>query len=101
MTKRERRLIRICMLNGIVFCNDRRRCFIGNEMIDLDRFNAIVEEVELALDRQEPVKPINITDMIGFKVGMCGACRTHRVNSVMKYCDKCGQKIDWEVNGDE
>lgn len=53
---------------------------------------------ELAFAKQEPVKPTKVSsNMYGFTIGFCGACGSP-IGVDMKYCDKCGQKLDWEVD---
>lgn len=98
MTKRERALIRSCVSNGFEFRN-RMQVLIGKDMIDYDRFNALAEELEFALDRQEPLMPADITSTKGYKVGTCGVCWCG-VDEGMEYCIQCGQKIKWEVDTD-
>lgn len=101
MTKHERIMIRSCISNGLEFCHDMRRGFIGKETIDLDRFNAIVGEVEVALDKQEPLVPTDISsNMYGFKTGLCRSCGS-ALRPAMNYCANCGQRINWEVDDNE
>lgn len=97
MTKHERVLIRSCISNGFEFRHDMRVA-IGKETLSRDRFDAIAEEVELALDKQEPVKPI---DLIYYnELGLCSCCESG-IDKTMKYCYQCGQRINWEVDTDE
>lgn len=96
MTKHERALIRSCISNGFKVRN-KMQVLIGKDAIDWDRFNALAEEVEFALDKQEPVKPI---DLIYYnEVGLCSCCESG-IDKTMKYCYQCGQKLDWEVDFD-
>lgn len=96
MTKHERALIRLCTLDG--FHSQRKlRYSIGLETISWDRLNAIMEEMELALDKQEPIKPSLIYQN---RIGLCSCCE-NAIDKTMKYCDQCGQKIDWEEENDD
>lgn len=55
-----------------------------------------------ALRKQIPMKPNNIKDIIDFhgkyytSKGDCPVCGRERVSKSDLYCDKCGQKFDWE-----
>ena len=62
---------------------------------------ALVLAIE-ALRKQVPMKPNNIKDIIDFSgkyytsKGDCPMCGRERVSKSDLYCDKCGQKFDWE-----
>ena len=55
-----------------------------------------------ALRKQIPMKPNNIKDILDFSGnyytsrGNCPMCGRERVSKSDLYCDKCGQKFDWE-----
>lgn len=55
-----------------------------------------------ALRKQIPMKPNNIKDIVDFSGkyyttrGDCPVCGRKRVFKSDSYCDKCGQKFDWE-----
>lgn len=69
--------------------------------INRERNTCIEEDVELALKKQKPLKPTYINSLYGFKSRRCGACGYYGLPMNMKYCDQCGQKIDWEEDSDE
>ena len=48
-----------------------------------------------ALEKQVPKKPTYAGKFGDLYVGSCSVCNDG-VNSRMNYCDKCGQKLDWE-----
>lgn len=48
-----------------------------------------------ALEKQVPKKPTDAGKFADLYVGLCSVCN-EGVNSQMNYCDKCGQKLDWE-----
>ena len=55
-----------------------------------------------ALRKQVPIKPNNIKDIVDFSdkyytsKGDCPVCGREGVSKSDLYCDKCGQKFDWE-----
>lgn len=53
---------------------------------------------EIAINKEIPVRPTHVfTNDEGFTVGLCCVCQ-NGVGKAMKYCDWCGQKLDWEVD---
>ena len=51
------------------------------------------EDVEEALEKQTPQKPFVPWDSIN-KTPICPSCQ-FGVVATQKYCDECGQKLDW------
>ena len=51
--------------------------------------NIKVEDIEKALEKQKPKKPIMIE---GYIYGVCPSC--HNILEVGRYCWNCGQAID-------
>ena len=55
-----------------------------------------VSEIAIkAIEKQVPKKPTDAGKFADLYVGLCSVCN-EGVNSQMNYCDKCGQKLDWE-----
>lgn len=67
----------------------------------LDCKKALVFAIQ-TLRKQIPMKPNNIKDIIDFAgkyyttKGDCPVCRREGVFKSDLYCNKCGQKFDWE-----
>ncbi len=57
--------------------------------------NTILMLVEL-VDKETPMKPLN-QEVIDWGLGNAGDCKncSREVNYQNKYCDNCGQQIDW------
>ena len=54
-------------------------------------YTVAFEEAIMALEKQIPKKPINLT---------CPTCGFDKIDNswwVFTYCPKCGQLLDWEV----
>lgn len=53
------------------------------------------DSIKKALDKQIPVKPINIYEPV-VKWGECPKCHKDKIFSNENYCSNCGQRLDWE-----
>lgn len=80
------------------------KSLFANDVIDESVVRRVAEQMKVATDeKQIPRKPkMIVTDYGVLTEFQCSACGTiHRANdtkglSKSKYCDECGQKIDWE-----
>jgi hypothetical protein len=60
------------------------------------------EEAVQALEKQIPYQPSEIDCVNEENNILDGYCKCNKlVDSRMKYCRLCGQKLDWEVETDE
>lgn len=77
-------------------CDDTAETAYGGNCTYEVRMEAIK-----ALDKQIPMKPNNIKDIINFAgkyyttKGDCPVCGREGVFKSDLYCNKCGQKLDW------
>lgn len=73
----------------------------SNTPVLLNYRKALVLAIQ-ALRKQIPMKPNNIKDIIDFAgkyyttKGDCPVCGREGVFKSDLYCNKCGQKLDWE-----
>lgn len=72
----------------------------GSVMVDLETRQEAIK----ALEKQIPKKPKNIKTIIDFSgryyttKGDCPVCNREGLYKSDFYCNKCGQKLDWEGN---
>lgn len=104
MTQNERRLIRTCISNGFEFHsrrNDGKFVKVGDEEIVLDRLADLAVEIETALDKQTPMKPLFKEHTYeAYHCSVCGATvgvwnLDHETIIKTDYCQHCGQAVDW------
>lgn len=77
--------------NGVSFYNYDAHCWVS----DLGVTDKMINTSRIALEKQLPKKP-KVCDFPEYptKIGVCIVCG-EQVNGDMKYCDQCGQKLDW------
>ena len=67
--------------------------------INIDYYNELKVKADKWDEKETPFIPIN-QEYCGF-VGMTGYCKCGKEKIVEeKYCDSCGQKLDWEGEGE-
>ena len=61
-----------------------------------DAYDDDFELLQQLVDKETPIKPTNQV-VIDFGLGNAGNCKAcnREVNYQNKYCDNCGQRIDW------
>ena len=57
-----------------------------------NEFGAILQEL---VDKATPKKPIRFKDKFYISLPKCPVCKTIPHTGNQKYCDECGQKLDW------
>jgi hypothetical protein len=65
-----------------------------NECIEAGICFEVKETCVKALNKQIAKKPNDAGKFADLYIGLCPICN-EGVNSHMKYCDKCGNKLDW------
>ncbi len=59
---------------------------------------SLIDDVVELLKKQEPKEPIVTENHYGWKFYHCPRCgKEFFGNNKAKYCDKCGQAVEWEL----
>ena len=53
------------------------------------------EENQKLKDKETPKKPLRIINLFYLSPYRCPVCKTIPHTGNQKYCDECGQKLDW------
>lgn len=81
-------------------CLDFKECQTLDRAIkaleEIQQYRAIgtVEEFKMLKEKNIPKKP-DIEKFWGYDDLMCPNCKSYKIRKP-NYCDKCGQKLDWE-----
>lgn len=73
----------------------------GSDTADLVEYHEALESAVKALEKQIPMTPNNMRTILDFsgryytKKGNCPACNSEGLYKADIYCNKCGQKLDW------
>lgn len=59
------------------------------------RFQQIKSELEAWEDKKTPKKPERFISKFHVSPPKCPVCKTIPHTCTQKYCDECGQKLDW------
>ena len=51
--------------------------------------------IQELVDKETPKKPIRFKNSIYISLPKCPICKTIPHTGNQKYCDECGQKLDW------
>ena len=98
--------VAISALKEIHLYKNNKLCLIPEDMYsrqcsELDAYKEIgtVEECRKAVEKQNPVKPIDYDEDLGyFKCPSCGLTIMVDVFSDHAFCLNCGRKLDWDEN---
>lgn len=79
---------------------------VWSNVPEIIKYREALELAVKALEKQTPMKPNNIKSIFDFSgryyttKGNCPVCNRERLCKSDFYCNKCGQKLDWdEENG--
>ena len=73
-------------------------------MISVNNIRKILlagNQFEELLDKDTPKKPVRFKDKFYISAPKCPICKTIPHTGNQKYCDECGQKLDWNDENDQ
>lgn len=75
---------------------------VWSNVPEIIEYREALELAVKALEKQTPMTPNNARTILDFsgryytKKGNCPACNSEGLYKADIYCNKCGQKLDWE-----
>ena len=75
---------------------------VWSNVPEIIEYREALESAVKALEKQTPMKPNNARTIFDFsgryytKKGNCPVCNSEGLYKADIYCNKCGQKLDWE-----
>lgn len=82
------------------------RVYLKNEVmesadINAERLQQLYEDMQPFIDKATPKKPLRFKDKFYISPPKCPICKTIPHTGNQKYCDECGQKLDWSDEDDK
>lgn len=75
---------------------------VWSNVPEIIEYREALESAVKALEKQIPMTPNNMRTILDFsgryytKKGNCPTCNSEGLHKADFYCNKCGQKLDWE-----
>ena len=66
---------------------------IEGKAVRVAKFFEGISVANVALEKQIPKKPVNVTRFVNSTSGNCPVCNGRLLS--MNYCQRCGQALDW------
>ena len=66
---------------------------IEGKAVRVAKFFEGISVANVALEKQIPKKPVNVTRFVNRASGNCPVCNGRLLS--MNYCQRCGQALDW------
>lgn len=70
-------------------------CELDDDCVKWPLYQRSIKSLKELVDKATPKKPVRFIDKFYISLPKCPICRTIPHTCTQKYCDECGQALDW------